>query len=50
MSYANKNRIPYVILIGADEMASDTCTFKNMESGEQTNASFEQIVAQLNIK
>jgi histidyl-tRNA synthetase len=50
MSYANKHRIPFVILIGADEMAAGTCTFKDMDSGEQTTASFDQIIAKLNIK
>lgn len=35
MEYANKKQIPFVILIGEDEMVSNTVTLKNMETGEQ---------------
>src|SRR5690606_29358833 len=35
MQHANKRNIPYVILVGEEEMASNTFTLKNMESGEQ---------------
>ena len=35
MTYANNNVIPWVALVGSDEMADGTVTLKNMESGEQ---------------
>jgi len=36
MTYANNKNIPYVLLIGENEMKSGTITVKEMESGEQT--------------
>ncbi|MDQ0636483.1 histidyl-tRNA synthetase [Pedobacter sp. W3I1] len=35
MAYADAKKIPYVILIGGDEIASGELTLKDMESGEQ---------------
>jgi len=35
MAYADAKNIPYVILIGGDEMASAELTLKDMQSGEQ---------------
>ncbi len=35
MSYADAKSIPYVILIGSDEMQSGLLTLKNMQSGDQ---------------
>ncbi|MGO4876189.1 histidine--tRNA ligase [Pedobacter psychrotolerans] len=35
MAYADAKKIPYVILIGGDEMASGELTLKDMQSGEQ---------------
>jgi histidyl-tRNA synthetase len=35
MSYADAKSIPYVILIGSDELQSGILTFKNMHTGEQ---------------
>jgi len=35
MAYADAKNIPYVILIGGDEMASGELTLKDMQSGEQ---------------
>jgi histidyl-tRNA synthetase len=36
MNYANKKAIPYVVLIGEDEMSSGLFTVKNMNDGTQT--------------
>lgn len=44
MSYADGKNIPYVILIGGDEMESGLLTFKNMESGEQEKLSVDAII------
>lgn len=35
LSYADAKAIPYVVLIGSDEMQSGMLTLKNMQSGEQ---------------
>ena len=37
MNYANKKSIPYVVLIGEDEMNSGLLTVKNMKDGLQSN-------------
>ena len=44
MSYADDKHIPYVILIGSDEMQSGLLTLKNMKSGEQQKLTVEAIV------
>ena len=48
LEYANKKMIPFVIVIGSEEVASGLLTFKNMESGEQQKLSLEQILKNLN--
>jgi histidyl-tRNA synthetase len=48
MSYADGKNIPYVILIGGDEMESGLLTFKNMESGEQEKLTITEIIARIN--
>ena len=35
MNYANKQNIPYAIIIGEDEVTNGTVTIKNMITGEQ---------------
>ncbi len=35
MEYANRRQIPYVVIIGSDELAEGKATLKNMVSGEQ---------------
>jgi histidyl-tRNA synthetase len=35
LSYADNNKIPYVALIGANEIKNSSVTIKNMISGEQ---------------
>ena len=39
MAYADAKNIPFVILIGGDEMANGELTVKNMQSGEQSKMS-----------
>jgi histidyl-tRNA synthetase len=39
MAYADAKKIPYVILIGGDEMASGELTLKDMQSGDQKKLS-----------
>ncbi|MEQ8303743.1 MAG: histidine--tRNA ligase [Cyclobacteriaceae bacterium] len=47
LDYANKKSIPYVIVIGSDEMSSGELTFKNMATGEQEKLKVETIVNKL---
>ena len=49
MTYANNKNIPYVILIGSDEMETGLLTLKNMKSGEQQKVSAGQIITLLSI-
>jgi histidyl-tRNA synthetase len=47
LSYADAKHIPYVILIGSEEMASGLLSLKNMESGEQSILTIQALIAQL---
>ncbi|RMA64599.1 histidyl-tRNA synthetase [Ulvibacter antarcticus] len=47
MGYADKRNIPFAVLAGDNEMASETYTLKNMKSGEQQEVSFDVLVAKL---
>lgn len=44
LDYANAKLIPYVVLIGSEEMESGMLTLKNMESGTQEKLNAEQII------
>jgi len=45
LDYANGKNIPYVIIVGSEEIASGLLTIKNMESGIQEKRTVEQIIA-----
>ena len=45
MSYANAKNIPFVVFAGENEMAAGKVTLKNMESGEQTLVTAEELIA-----
>jgi histidyl-tRNA synthetase len=47
MKYANDKKIPFVIVIGDEEMQTGLLSFKNMETGEQQKLTIEQILTQL---
>ena len=47
LNYANKRNIQYVILVGESELASNTFTLKNMESGEQNTMSLDSLIKKL---
>jgi len=47
MSYADAKNIPYVILIGSDEMQSGELTLKDMHSGQQDKLSLETIIERI---
>jgi histidyl-tRNA synthetase len=44
LEYADKKMIPFVIVIGPEEVASGLLTLKNMETGEQQKFTFEQLL------
>ncbi|RZK79436.1 MAG: histidine--tRNA ligase [Pedobacter sp.] len=43
MSYADAKAIPYVLLIGEDEISTGLLTLKNMHTGDQQKLSFKEI-------
>lgn len=47
LDYANSKNIPYVILIGSDEMQSGLLTVKNMLTGTQEKLAADDIIAKL---
>jgi histidyl-tRNA synthetase len=47
MNYANDKKIPFVIVIGGDEMASGKLSLKNMATGEQEKLTIEEIISKL---
>lgn len=47
MSYADDKNIPFVILIGSEEMETGLLSLRNMKSGEQQKITAEQIIATL---
>lgn len=49
MKYANDKKIKYVVMIGQNEMETQSFTYKNMETGEQFTSTFEQFLKQMEI-
>jgi len=47
MSYADAKKIPYVVLIGTEEMQTGKLTLKNMQSGEQEKVELEDLIKKL---
>ena len=47
MEYANRRGIPYVVIIGSNELECQVATVKDMRSGEQREVAFSDIVATL---
>ncbi|WP_375446704.1 histidine--tRNA ligase [uncultured Fibrella sp.] len=47
LDYANQKQIPYVVLIGSDEVQSGLLSMKNMVTGEQQKLTAAQIVERL---
>ena len=47
MEYANRRGIPYVVIIGSNELERQVATVKDMRSGEQREVAFSDIVATL---
>ncbi|MCE9106244.1 histidine--tRNA ligase [Bacteroides pyogenes] len=47
MGYANAKQIPFVAIVGENEMNEGKAMLKNMESGEQQLVSVEELIAKL---
>ena len=45
--YADRLQIPYVIIIGEDEIKNNTISLKNMQTGEQENLSIQEAIEKL---
>ena len=44
MQYADRKNVEYVLLVGENEMKTNTITVKNMFDGSQKNVTFEQLL------
>lgn len=44
MNHANRRNVPFVVLAGPEEMEQEKFTFKDMESGDQSTVSLEELV------
>ena len=47
MTYANNKGVQFVIMAGEDEIKSGILSIKNMQSGEQSNLSIDNLIKQL---
>lgn len=47
MAYADKNKIPFVVLIGQEEVASQMLSVKNMITGQQSKVSLKDFISEL---
>ena len=45
LDYADRKNIPFVVLIGSDEIQSGQLTLKNMKTGEQTKVGVKEIIS-----
>ena len=45
MTYANKLGVPYIVLLGDDEIAQGKCSVKDMRTGEQTCVTLAEAAA-----
>jgi histidyl-tRNA synthetase len=49
MEYADRKKIPFVVVIGPDEVQTETLTLKKMETGNQLKLSFEEIATAIQL-
>ena len=47
LEYASRKQIPYVVLIGKDEMENGMLTVKDLGKGEQSSMSREEFISRL---
>ena len=44
MNYANRRQIPYMVLVGEEEVNANVFTLKIMESGKQNKLTFKALL------
>lgn len=44
MTYANKRNVPYVVMVGEEELKNNKYTLKDMSSGEQQKCSLDELL------
>jgi histidyl-tRNA synthetase len=49
-TYAEKKGIPYLLLLGSNEMSNNSYPLKNLETGEQKTLSWEELLSTLSTK
>jgi len=49
MKYANAKEIPFVAIVGDEEMNQNLFSLKNMQTGEQEKVTFDQMLVAINI-
>mgnify|MGYP006195387133 CR=1 FL=1 len=47
MKYANSKQIPFVALVGPEEVANNKPALKNMATGEQGTFSIEEVIQKI---
>jgi histidyl-tRNA synthetase len=47
MAYADKIGVPYIAILGEDEIKEDVAAIKNMASGEQKKLSYQQAALEI---
>ncbi|WP_372998600.1 histidine--tRNA ligase [Lutispora sp.] len=50
LDYANKERIPYVIILGEEELKAQSVKLKDMENGKEETIAMEELIEYLKIK
>lgn len=45
LDYADRKKVPFVLLIGSEEISTGKLTLKNMQTGEQQKVDLEEIIA-----
>ena len=49
MNYANKRNIPYVVIVGEEELQSNRYALKNMKTGDQEKVSLESLISKVSV-
>ncbi len=47
MNHANKREIPFVVLVGSDEIENEVFTLKNMKEGTQEKLSLKELISKI---
>jgi histidyl-tRNA synthetase len=47
LDYANKMNIPFVLLVGEDELKTGKLKLKNMRSGEESLVSISEVISKM---